>query len=79
MPYRFKNDGNTKEMLVFVTPDLKQIMAKRAKRKKTKRPWNLECDKITSLIFDYTNQELFSHSIFSKSGGIFKKSNFKIL
>lgn len=64
-------------MLVFVTPDLKQIMAKRAKRKKTKRPWHLEAEKITSLVFDYTNHEIFSHSIFAKSGGLFKKSNFK--
>lgn len=66
-------------MLVFVNPDLTELIGKRAKRKKTKRPWKLNVSLIKEMIFDYSDKNLFNQSVFNKSSGLFKKSKLNLI
>jgi len=75
---RYKKDGSSKEMHIFMTPDLKELMAKRPKNQGIKQQWRLPIHQIRETIFEYKDKNKYSQSVFAKSGGLFKKSNEKI-
>lgn len=68
----YKNDGSRKEMHVFCTPDLKEIIAKRPKRQTIKNNWRIQLQSIQEIL-DFTEKQEFIKSSFYKHKGIFKK------
>ena len=61
-------------MHIFMTPDLKELMAKRPKNNSIKQQWRLPIHQIKETVFDYKDKNKYSQSVFAKSGGLFKKS-----
>ena len=57
-----------------MTPDLKELMAKRPKNNSIKQQWRLPIHQIKETVFDYKDKNKYSQSVFAKSGGLFKKS-----
>lgn len=57
-----------------MTPDLKELMAKRPKNQSIKQQWRLPIHQIKETIFEYKDKNKYSQSVFAKSGGLFKKS-----
>ena len=72
----YKRDGSSKEMLVFVNSDFKEIMCKNpnSKEKIIKQHWRLPISQIKNLISDYPDAKKFNVSVFAKAGGFFSKS-----
>jgi hypothetical protein len=65
-------------MHLFMTADLKEIMAKRPKRKEVKQQWRLPIHQIRDIKTDYKDKLQYNQSAFAKSGGLFKKSKYFI-
>ena len=66
-------------MHIFMTPDLKELMAKRPKNQSIKQQWRLPIHQIRETIFEYKDKNKYSQSVFAKSGGLFKKSTIYFL
>lgn len=71
----YKQNGSRKEMHVFCTPDLKEIIAKRPKRQTIKNNWRIQLQSIQEIV-DFTEKEEFVKSSFYKHKGIFKKGKY---
>jgi len=71
---RYKNNGDCKNMHVFCNPDFKAILAKRPMKKEEKNLWKIDVAHIKETVFDFSEKDLFSNSVFAKSGGLFRKS-----
>lgn len=72
----YKKNGSGKEMHVFLTPDLKEIMAKRPKGQAIKQQWRLPIHQLKETKFDFKEKNVYNQSVFAKSGGLFTKSKF---
>ena len=70
----YKKNGDAKEMHLFMSNDLKEILAKRPHKPEIKQQWRLTIHQIKSLELGYGEK-----SAFHKSKGLFRKSNTKLL
>ena len=62
-------------MHISCNPDFKSIIAKRPKKKEEKKnTYKISLANIKETIYDYSNQQIFTKSVFAKSGGLFRKS-----
>ena len=75
----YKKNGSSKEMHVFLTPDLKEIMAKRPKGQAIKQQWRLPIHQLKETKFDFKEKNVYNQSVFAKSGGLFTKSKLNLI
>jgi len=64
----YKKDGATKEMHLFMTNDLKELLAKRPKRTEIKPHWRLGVHVMKGIVSGYDEK-----TAFAKHKGLFKK------
>lgn len=70
----YKKDGHCKEMHMFMSNDLKEILAKRPHKPEIKQQWRLTVHQIKSLQMGYD-----AKSAFDKHGGLFRKSKISLV
>lgn len=66
----YKKDGTCKEMHMFLSNDLKEIIAKKIRGNEIKPQWRIAVHQIKTMTLGYDDK-----SGFAKAGGMFKKSN----